>query len=189
MQTSFFANSTTMDAFIIVYSQEQPLTKQETRPQLFGFLPASLQPDQESSSSLRRISALALAEKKPFSIAVGLVCHHFACRKLVGISITELLIYTYQCNICLLFSHELYPFLFSESLRVLLQLNEPAPALSSSLYVALFELFLFICFAHIDLIQHQLIKVKVAGCLFLLILDYTDSVDSILIGIDFIPPG
>lgn len=52
---------------------DPPKPTPKPQPLAVRLLPASLQPDEQSSSSLKRIYQLALTEKKPLSIAIGLV--------------------------------------------------------------------------------------------------------------------
>jgi hypothetical protein len=52
---------------------ERPKPPLRSQPLAIRLLPTALQPDEQSTSSLRRIAQLALTEKKPLSIAIGLV--------------------------------------------------------------------------------------------------------------------
>jgi hypothetical protein len=52
---------------------DPPKPPPKPQPLAIRLLPPSLQPDEQSTSSLKRIYQLALTEKKPLSIAIGLV--------------------------------------------------------------------------------------------------------------------
>lgn len=57
---------------------DPPKPPPKPQPLVVRLLPTSLQPDEQSTSSLKRIYQLALTEKKPLSMAIGLVCKTFA---------------------------------------------------------------------------------------------------------------
>jgi len=60
---------------------DPPKPPPKPQPLAIRLLPTALQPDEQSSSSLKRIYQLALTEKKPLSMAIGLVSR---CRNRAG---------------------------------------------------------------------------------------------------------
>lgn len=57
---------------------DPPKPPPKQQPLAIRLLPTSLQPDEQSTSSLKRIYQLALTEKKPLSMAIGLVSNTLA---------------------------------------------------------------------------------------------------------------